>query len=107
VARPKWFTDQGGRIDPGRIPGVKPAYEQIVVDPERGIWVRPATYAREPGAVFNVFDPEGRYLGRLRLAAGIDGFPPPVIRARVRSTVLWETRWAFRTYLCGDQEGWP
>jgi hypothetical protein len=80
VARMKWFTDQGGRVDEGRIPARKPAFEQVVVDDHGGIWVRPALSAGEPGAAFDVFDAEGRYLGRVRVPGGMDAIPEPVIR---------------------------
>jgi hypothetical protein len=80
VAQLKWFTDQGGRVDEGRIPARKPAYEQVVVDDYGGVWVRPALPAGEAGAAFDVFDAEGRYLGRVRLPGGMDAHPAPVIR---------------------------
>lgn len=79
----EWFTRQGGRIDPGRIPAHKPAFEQVLVDGGHGIWVRPALPAGEPGAAFDVFDAEGRYQGRVRLPGGVGRFPPPVIRGDV------------------------
>jgi hypothetical protein len=80
VAGMKWFTDQGGRVDAGRIPGHKPAYQQVIVADDGGLWVRPALPAGEAGAAFDVFDAEGRFGGRMRLPGGMDGFPPPVIR---------------------------
>lgn len=80
IERMKWFTDRGGRIDPGRIPARKPAYQHVIVDGDGGLWVRPALPAGEAGAAYDVFDPEGRYLGRVRLPGGMDAFPPPVIR---------------------------
>jgi sugar lactone lactonase YvrE len=80
VAGMKWFTDQGGRVDAGRIPGTKPAFEQVVVDLDGGIWVRPALAAGTAGAAFDVFDAEGRYGGRVRLPGGMERFPQPVIR---------------------------
>ncbi|MBW3573191.1 MAG: hypothetical protein KY467_19005 [Gemmatimonadetes bacterium] len=80
IGRLKWFTDQGGRIDPGRIPGRKPAYQHVVADGDGGIWVRAPLPAGQEGAAYDVFDPEGRYLGRVRLPGGMNSFPPPVIR---------------------------
>lgn len=72
-------TDPGGRVDAGRIPARKPAYEQVILD-GGGVWVRPALPAGEAGAAFDVFDAEGRYQGRVRLPGGMDAFPAPVIR---------------------------
>jgi len=80
VVRMKWFTEQGGRVDAGRIPGHKPAFQLVTVDADGGLWVRPALPAGEAGSAFDVFDAEGRYQGRVRLPVGLDGFPPPVIR---------------------------
>jgi 6-bladed beta-propeller len=80
VAELKWFTDQGGRVDAGRIPDQKPAFQAILVDSGGGIWVRPSLPAGEAGAAFDVFDAEGRYQGRLRLPGGMSAYPPPVIR---------------------------
>lgn len=80
VERLRWFTEQGGRIEPGRIPRRKPAYQHVIGDGESGVWVRPALAAGESGAAFDVFDPEGRYLGRVRLPGGLASFPPPVLR---------------------------
>ncbi|HYW13022.1 MAG TPA: 6-bladed beta-propeller [Longimicrobium sp.] len=76
----KWFTDQGGRVDAGRIPTRKPAYEQVIPDGAGGVWIRPALPAEAAGAAFDVFDAEGRYQGRVRLPGGMDAFPMPVIR---------------------------
>lgn len=80
VAGLKWFTDQGGRVDAGRIPGHKPAYEQVIVADDGGLWVRPALPADSAGAAFDVFDAEGRLGGRVRLPGGMARFPAPVIR---------------------------
>lgn len=80
LAGMKWFTDQGGRVDASRIPAHKPAYEQVLVDADSGIWVRPARPAGATGAVFDVFDAEGRYQGRVELPGGMDAYPQPVIR---------------------------
>lgn len=81
IERLKWFTDQGGRVDAGRIPSRKPAYQHVIVDEgDGGIWVRPALPDSHAGAAYDVFDPQGRYLGRVRLPSQMSAFPPPVIR---------------------------
>jgi len=80
VGQLEWFREQGGRIDAGRIPGQKPAFSQLLVDPEGTVWARPARAKGEPGAAFDVFDAEGRYLGRVDLPGGMDQQPAPVIR---------------------------
>jgi hypothetical protein len=62
----EWFTNQGGKIDPARIPATKPAFGAITLDDRNFLWVRPATISAEKDRVFDIFDPEGRYLGQLR-----------------------------------------
>lgn len=76
----KWFTEQGGRIDAGRIPAHKPAFSSLYVAPDGHLWLRPAVPEGHVGAAFDLFDPEGRYLGRAGLASGLDRTPPPVVR---------------------------
>jgi len=71
----QWFRNQGGRVDPGRIPDGHAAYRNFAVDSEGYLWVRPITarpddvtvetlYAPRPGA-FDVFNAQGQYLGRV------------------------------------------
>jgi hypothetical protein len=67
-----WFTDQGGRIDAGRIPSTKPAFATLMVDDRGHLWVAPPRGEGEPGRVFDLFDPEGRYLGVLRTPVTIN-----------------------------------
>lgn len=61
----KWFTDQGGEIDLSRVPGSKPAFGSIFTDDQGWLWVSPSQPAGEEQAAFDVFDPEGRYHGRM------------------------------------------
>lgn len=66
--RLKWFTDQGGRIDPSKVPDTKPPVGRFFLDDADHIWVQVTTPAEEDnGRVFDVFDPDGRYLGAVRL----------------------------------------
>ncbi len=65
------FVIQGGVVDEQRIPAEKPAFSDMIVDDQGYLWVRPtltevedSTLYAEAGPVFDVFDPEGRYLGR-------------------------------------------
>jgi hypothetical protein len=81
------------------VPDVKPPFQRIYVGRDGGIWVqlhqpgepipddeideprdpgaRPPTRWREPVA-FDVFDPDGTYLGRARAPRGFSPFPTPV-----------------------------
>jgi hypothetical protein len=76
----EWFTKQGGKVDRSRIPGVKPAVRRLLVAEDGHLWVEPILAdTADVGRVFEIFDPEGRYLGRVRLPFG-PAWMPPVIR---------------------------
>jgi sugar lactone lactonase YvrE len=57
-----WFTEQGGKIDPSRIPDTKPAFIRPLFDDTGHMWVT-ATTAEGVNTTWDIFDPEGRYLG--------------------------------------------
>jgi hypothetical protein len=81
VARLKWFTDQGGKVDRGRIPDVKPAVQGFQVAEDGHLWVnavQPDTGAQR--RVFEIFDPEGRFLGEVRLPFPLMPYPVPILR---------------------------
>jgi len=59
------FTKQGGRIDMARVPKTKPAFTSLRVDDRGYAWVQPTLPAGDRGLAFDVFDPEGRYVGRV------------------------------------------
>ena len=64
----EWFTRQGGKIDPTRIPTEKPSFRRMTIDPHGNIWVLPhlsRDVVPQGRAAFDVFDDEGRYLGRV------------------------------------------
>lgn len=65
LGRLEWFRDQGGEVDLSRIPDTKPAYRWLAVAPSGHVWVASIVEDRAVGQVLDVFDPEGRYLGRL------------------------------------------
>ncbi len=65
-----------GPLDYGRIPAVKPAFRGVVVDDRGHLWV--AATAAGAADRWDVFDPEGRYLGAV--AMQLDPFPLPRIR---------------------------
>jgi sugar lactone lactonase YvrE len=79
-----WFTRQGGKVDRSRIPSQKPAIRSLLVAQDGYLWVEPLTPDRQDqGRLFELFDPEGRYLGRVRLPFQLSGYPTPVIRGEV------------------------
>lgn len=88
-AQLRWFTDQGGRIDLSRVPRQKPAFLSIRTDDRGWLWVRPSLPAAQTDAAFDVFDPEGRYQGRVLLPVQHMDEMPLVIRGdRIYAVVL-------------------
>jgi sugar lactone lactonase YvrE len=81
VARLKWFTDEGGTVDRGRIPNTKPAALGFLVAEDGHLWVS-ATRAdtSDINRVFEIFDPDGRYLGTVRLPFPMLPRPAPLVR---------------------------
>ncbi len=73
------FKEMGGRLERERIPKVKPYFDDIHVDPDGYLWASVPAGPLE--MAFAVFDPEGRYLGRLR-AEGLErvSWVQPVLR---------------------------
>ena len=83
----EWFLQQGGEVDWSKIPDQKPAIEHGFVDHTGHVWVWPVMPEGEEGAALDVFDPVGRYLGRVRAPAPIARQPVPVIREDVMYAV--------------------
>ena len=80
LVRLKWFTDQGGEVDRSKIPNTKPGLQQFYVDDRGQIFVTPVTERALTGRVLDVFDAEGRYLGRLELPFQLRSYPTPIFR---------------------------
>jgi len=77
------FIRNGGKVDWSKIPDTKPATEDFFLDDEGNIWVEPVTVQAEQGMVFDVFDPEGRFLGTVQLPFPLRMSPPPTVRGSV------------------------
>lgn len=81
VARLKWFSDEGGTVDRGRIPDTKPAALGFLVAEDGHLWVSATTAdTSDVNRVFEIFDPDGRYLGGLRLPFPMLPRPLPLVR---------------------------
>lgn len=81
LATYKWFTDQGGKVDPARVPATKPAFSRLVVDDGGNLWVIPVVReARSNRLSFDLFDREGRYLGRLQAPFAVRPIDPLVVQ---------------------------
>lgn len=70
-----WFVKQGGKIDDSDFPALKPVFDQLLLDDTGNLWVGVTEPHGIPGSVYDVFDPEGRYLGRVRSTAEIASYP--------------------------------
>jgi hypothetical protein len=83
-----WFIrEYHGQVDWSKIPDHKPATEDFFFDDEGNIWVIPVTAAEREWRVVEIFDPEGRYLGRIDLPFRL-ARPYPVIRDNVMHAVI-------------------
>lgn len=60
------YTERGIKIDLARIPDHHPPLTSFLFDDSGNLWVNLASRPGE-GRMLDVFDPEGRYLGRVRL----------------------------------------
>lgn len=72
---------RGGDPDASRVPDHKPAVQSLFVEPSGRVWVDP--YEQDEGTVdrtFDVFSPDGRYLGPFTLPVAIRTRPRPVFR---------------------------
>jgi hypothetical protein len=81
------FLEMGGQVDRSRIPERKPHFHGLHLDPGGYLWVQVPGAAGE--AAFVLFDPEGRFLGRIGLE-GVDRPPymPPVVVRNDRLLLL-------------------
>ena len=72
-------------LDGSRLPDVRPAYQSFRRAPDGHLWVQ--RYDAPGSLAWDVFDPEGRYLGEVAMPE--DG-PPPSIRD-IRDDVVYAT----------------
>jgi sugar lactone lactonase YvrE len=79
IERLEWFTNQGGKFDASRIPRTKPAFHNFFTDPDGYLWVMPTTTAAEKGHRFDIFDPDGRYLGPIVADFSSSSYSPLII----------------------------
>lgn len=82
LERMNWFTAQGGKLDASRIPRTKPAFQSFFTDPHGYLWVTPTTSKDETGRRFDIFDPDGRYLGSILNDFASTSYAPVIIGDR-------------------------
>lgn len=76
----EWFIEAGGKADWSRIPTSKPAFREFVIDDSGYLWVQMVAAPDESDRLFDVFDPEGRYLGEVLAPFPVEFYPAPVVR---------------------------
>ena len=62
--------------DESRIPATKPAFRQLTVAADGHLWVTRHLPFGDEHTAFDVFDPDGRYLGEVRVPATLDASGP-------------------------------
>ena len=72
------FLDMGGRIERDRIPRQKPYFTELYIDPEARLWVDVPTV--DGITAFDVFDADGRLLGRLSTGVRRLRWVKPLVR---------------------------
>lgn len=76
----EWFVKQGGRIDPSRIPDIKPTFLAFFVDAAGYVWVQRSNGPTLEQLAIDVFDPDGRYLGEIASSVNLMLEHPPIVR---------------------------
>jgi hypothetical protein len=72
------FGRRGGHVDRSKFGSTYPLVASMQVDDAGYLWVRGGSGAEGPG--FDVFDPEGRYLGWAAADVAANSWVPPRIR---------------------------
>ena len=79
-----WFTNQGGQVELSRIPRTKPVISSFFSDDVGNLWVkRVATTPEDEDRLFDLFDPDGRFLGVLQLPFSLHAHPEPIVRSGI------------------------
>lgn len=89
IAGLDWFVRQGGQVDEGLIPSLKPAFDRILtVDALGNVWVAQTRAEGDTSWVFDVFDPDGRWLADARTDFPVD----PAVRIVFRGNAMYAVR---------------
>lgn len=82
------FESRGARLDRSRIPSTQPFFGRIWPDDRGHLWVTPTLPREQRGRALDVFDPDGRYLGRATSDVLLNSWVPPrVIGDRLYAVV--------------------
>jgi len=75
----RWFEQQGGKLDPSRIPDTHPDLVNLFFDDTGHLWVIPA-YRFQQKPALDIFNLQGRYLGQIQAPVPFASHPAPAIR---------------------------
>jgi hypothetical protein len=75
----KGFVEQGGTIDLSRIPSHKPAVRSFFIG-QGHLWVEKVNAYGVQGLVFDIFNPEGQYMGAVAVPFRLQLYPSPIVR---------------------------
>ena len=80
-ARLARFINQGMKVDWSKVAKTKPVTVSFFCDDEGNFWVNlEAATPEDDSRLFDLFDPEGRYLGAVRLPFSLRSNPEPIVR---------------------------
>jgi hypothetical protein len=97
IADLQWFVNRGGHIDRRKIPSTKPALDGILGADDIGyLWVTRTVPYGETGSVFDIFDPDGRYLGKVHADFQLDSGVRPVFRRGYLYGILRKSSGSYR-----------
>ncbi len=74
------FRQVGGRVDPSRIPNVKPPMRSFFLDDANRIWLMPELANGETGRVLEVYDEDGVQQMEIALPVRLSASPQPLFR---------------------------
>lgn len=83
LAELQGFNEQGGKVEPSRIPDHKPPVRSFFVDAVRHLWVEKVTPYGVDGLAFDVFTPAGLYMGAVAVPFRLQMHPSPIVRDSV------------------------
>jgi hypothetical protein len=70
----------GWSVEGPPVPDFKPAFRSFFLDDSGHLWVYPHLAPEDDGRVLEIFDPVGRFLGRVRLPFVVDMSIMPLVR---------------------------
>jgi hypothetical protein len=79
------FRERGGTLDAERLQKVKPVFDGLFLDDSGHLWVR--LLAADEAIRFDVFDPDGVYLGAVEGMPGMGAQAPAIVGDRFHAVV--------------------